>query len=108
MTSSNDDPSPPEGDRAANRRWMIGLLLTLAFGIFGAVMAVLSYMDRGTTTIYRNRKSPPAAQAGTSGGSPPAATPAPSGDPAPAAPAPSADEPKGDEGKGNGKGDDKK
>ena len=101
MISKDDDRSPPERDRTANRRWMIGLVISLVFGIFGAVMALLSYMDKdGPTTIYRNRKSPPAAPSAAPGASPPAAAPAPSADPAPAAPSPS-----GDEGKGNDKDD---
>ena len=46
MISKDDDRSPPERDRTANRRWMIGIAVTLVFGTFGAVMALLSYMDR--------------------------------------------------------------
>jgi hypothetical protein len=38
-----------ETDAAANRRWLIGLSITLVFGIFGAVMALLRYADQGKT-----------------------------------------------------------
>ena len=43
--------SPPF-DRAAaseardHRRWLIGLGITLAFGMFGVIMALLSYSER--------------------------------------------------------------
>ncbi len=81
MISKDDDRSPPERDRTANRRWMIGIVVSLVFGFFGAVMAVLSYLDRDRpATIYRTRG--PGAPAAP-GASPPAATPAPSADPAP-------------------------
>ena len=33
-------------DAAAKRRWMIGLVVTVLFGGFGAVMAWLSYAGR--------------------------------------------------------------
>jgi hypothetical protein len=66
------DGSPPERDKAANRRWLIGIVLTLVFGIFGATLALLSYMDRDRAPA------------------------------APAAPAPGGDEPaRPDRGKGN-------
>jgi len=84
MPGQDNAPDHAARDRAANRRWMIGLALSLVFGIFGAVMALLSYMDRDrTTTIYRNRRSPPVA-ATAPGATPPAVPVAPSPDPAPA------------------------
>jgi hypothetical protein len=80
--NSKDDRSPPERDRTANRRWMIGIVVSLVFGLFGAVMAVLSYLDRDRkTTIHRTTTSPPAAPTAAPGASAPAA---PGGAPAPA------------------------
>jgi hypothetical protein len=40
--------APSQLDAQANRRWLIGIGITLVFGIFGAVMAVLSYSNRST------------------------------------------------------------
>lgn len=39
--------SEGESETAANRRWLIGLSITVLFGVFGAVMAFLAYSDRG-------------------------------------------------------------
>lgn len=61
MSSNDVDVSPPERDRTANQRWMIGLVVTLVFGCFGVVMALLSYMDRDRTTVHPTRESPAAA-----------------------------------------------
>jgi hypothetical protein len=105
MVSNDDDASQPERHRTASRRWMIGIVLSLVFGIFGAVMALLSYMDRNRqTTVYRTGKSSPAAPAGTPGASPPAAPAVvtPSASPPPA-PAESSDDSNPDKGKGNDK-----
>ncbi len=67
-------------DARAQRRWLIGLGITVVFGIFGAVMALLAYTNSAT--------------AQRSGGPAPTATPpAQTGSPAP-------DEPRG---KGHGK-----
>ena len=38
--------SEGESETAANRRWLIGLSITVLFGVFGAVMAFLAYSDR--------------------------------------------------------------
>ena len=32
---------------ASDRRWLIGISISIFFGLFGAVMAVLAYRDRG-------------------------------------------------------------
>lgn len=32
-----------------DRRWLIGIGITLAFGIFGVVMSILSYSDRNAS-----------------------------------------------------------
>ncbi len=43
------DPAPPRATRAdalADRRWLIGIGVTILFGLFGVVMALLAYRDR--------------------------------------------------------------
>jgi hypothetical protein len=105
MVSKDDDASPPERDRTASRRWMIGIVLSLVFGLFGAVMALLSYMDRNRqTTVYRTRKSSPSAPVVAPGASPPSAPAVvtPSSSPPPA-PAESSDDQDPDKVKGNDK-----
>ena len=61
MTTASDD------DARANRRWLIGIGITLAFGIFGAVMAILGYSSKST--------EPAAGPAATAAADAPAATP---------------------------------
>ncbi len=39
------DGAPSAGEAAAQRRWMITILITVVFGGFGAVMAYLSYAN---------------------------------------------------------------
>lgn len=46
MPTDLQDPTRAKLDARASRRWMIGILITVVFGAFGVVMAVLSYMDR--------------------------------------------------------------
>lgn len=89
---------------------MIGIALSLVFGIFGAVMALLSYMDREPRTTNRPRRSPAAAPGASSAAAPavtPAAAPAeaPRASPAAAPAAPSGDPPRADD---KEKGNDKK
>lgn len=62
MTSS-------ETEHAANRRWLIGVGITLVFGVFGAVMALLSY------TAHGSAPSPAAAAAGAAAPAPAPASP---------------------------------
>ena len=65
-------PSPPSDDRA-QRRWLIGVAITLVFGVFGAVMAVLAYTN--STSAPQSRaptSSPAAAPAGSTTPDPPA------------------------------------
>ena len=50
--STKRDEASPSIDAPENRRWLIGIAISLFFGIFGAVMAWLSYSDR--------TKAPPA------------------------------------------------
>lgn len=43
-------PQSPEkradGEARDGRRWLIGIAITVLFGVFGMVMALLSYSDR--------------------------------------------------------------
>lgn len=38
--------TPPKSNVLSDRRWLIGIGISIAFGLFGAVMALLSYADR--------------------------------------------------------------
>ena len=71
MISKSD--APPSDDRA-QRRWLIGIGITLLFGTFGAVMAVLAYTNSSNTPAPRGaaRVSAP-----TPGSAVPAVAPAP-------------------------------
>jgi hypothetical protein len=67
--SANRDVSNQDASR--DRRWLIGISISLFFGLFGAVMALLSYWERsrppgpgGTTTTI---VAPPQASAPTHG-----------------------------------------
>lgn len=60
--------TPPAPSLLADRRWLIGICISIAFGLFGAVMALLGYAER------RTAPEPGAA---------PAAAPASPGSPAP-------------------------
>jgi hypothetical protein len=37
---------PPNPSLLADRRWLIGISISLVFGIFGGVMTLLNYADR--------------------------------------------------------------
>jgi len=45
MTTNNNDPLSA-ADVRDGRRWLIGLGISLAFGLFGVVMALLAYSER--------------------------------------------------------------
>ncbi|MDQ3368835.1 MAG: hypothetical protein M3680_25710 [Myxococcota bacterium] len=66
------DAASPSTDAAAKRRWMIGIILSLMFGLFGAVMAWLNYAARTKSAATRGAR--------------PTAEPASTPDPAPRAP----------------------
>lgn len=85
--NSNAD-GPPTKLNPDHRRWLIGIAITVAFGLFSAAMAWLNYAERTKDLPPQQRPSAPAA--GAVGGPAPAA---PAGDPAPR-----------DRGNGNGKG----
>ena len=46
MSSSDSEPSRGSEARE-HRRWLVGVGITLVFGTFGVVMALLSYWGRG-------------------------------------------------------------
>ena len=91
---TNDATSP--NDVRAHRRWLIGLTITVVFGMFGAVMALLAYNN---TLQPAARARPGASRPKTAPATTPpaAATPAPT--PPVVAPAASA-EPAKDETRG--------
>lgn len=60
MTNQRADAAL-SSDVAANRRWLIGILITLLFGGFGAVMAWLSYVRRDKATSTPAARARPAA-----------------------------------------------
>ncbi|HUS28212.1 MAG TPA: hypothetical protein VMZ53_06880 [Kofleriaceae bacterium] len=74
------DSASARSDAGAQRRWLIGIAITVVFGIFGAVMALLAYTNSSS--------APPSRVPGPSRASEPATTP------------PSPDEPRN---KGHGK-----
>lgn len=82
MTRDADEPSA-KPNPADHRRWLIGICISLAFGIFSAVMAWLSYAERTRDPQPQQRRAAPAAE------------------PAPAAPA--GNPPTPGHGKGRGK-----
>jgi hypothetical protein len=38
--------TPSEPNVVADRRWLIGIGISVAFGLFGVIMALLNYADR--------------------------------------------------------------
>lgn len=65
MTTASDDAR-------ASRRWLIGIGITLAFGIFGAVMAVLGYSSKSTEPAAGPAATAAAATVAPGGGAGPA------------------------------------
>lgn len=65
------DKEPSTAIERDDRRWLIGIVITLSFGIFGVVMALLSYSHTTESS------APPAAKPPVSGSAPrrPAAEP---------------------------------
>ena len=80
--STERDASPDGAEARADGRWLIGIGITLIFGIFGAVMAVLSYSNKA------NDRDPPAAPAAVAPATVAPGAVAPGGGEAPASPAP--------------------
>lgn len=84
--SRERDTATPEA--RAHRRWLIGLAITITFGLFGAVMAVLAYTKINGAPSPARRSSAPAARprgsAAPTPAAPAASTPAPAPAPPPA------------------------
>ena len=89
MSGSRDEAS------SADRRWFIGVAISLVFGLFGVVMALLAYADRNkpapvaepsaaSTTVAKPTMAPAGPTKPTAA---PAATPAPSASAEPVVPA---------------------
>ena len=47
--STDRDERPAKLDARDNRRWFIGVAISIVFGLFGVVMALLSYSARTPT-----------------------------------------------------------
>lgn len=64
-TNRDESPSPAidAATAAANRRWIITICVSLVFGIFGAVMALLSYSGRAAPAPAAMTAAPAAAPA---------------------------------------------
>jgi hypothetical protein len=58
--STQRDTTSASSDSSARRRWLIGLTITVLFGIFGAVMAVLAYRNSTITPPAPARTTAPA------------------------------------------------
>lgn len=91
MTPQSDAASTAR-DARAERRWLIGVGITVLFGIFGAVMAILAYTSSTSSTSSSGTRTP----AGS-------AAPAPTGSTVPAAPASETDSETPGGGKGHGR-----
>lgn len=72
------EPSVTSSDARAHRRWLIGIGITLVFGLFGAIMALLAYTKlEGPAPVMAPRRSgAPAARPAGSATQPPAGGPA--------------------------------
>jgi hypothetical protein len=46
VNAAPKDESPSLAATRDDRRWLIGVGISVAFGLFGVVMALLSYFDR--------------------------------------------------------------
>ena len=44
--STKDEETAPRTQAPENRRWLVGIGITVFFGLFGVVMALLSYSHR--------------------------------------------------------------
>ncbi len=63
MSNNQGDPFSA-ADARDSRRWLIGVGISLAFGLFGVVMALLAYSERSNTSAPAAAK-PPAAKGPT-------------------------------------------
>ena len=63
MSTDRDAPASQKSERES-RRWLIGVGISLVFGIFSMVMAVLSYSPK-TGSTARPARIDPGARSGT-------------------------------------------
>ena len=75
MKADGSPTAPSESEAAAQRRWLITIVITVLFGGFGAVMAYLSYANSSKPSASSTTGSSRASGASPSGG-PPVAPPA--------------------------------
>lgn len=68
MDTNRDEPSA--ADRRDRRRWLIGLSISVVFGLFGVVMTLLSYSHLSQPA------APPSVKAGAARGPAPVTEPA--------------------------------
>lgn len=58
--STDRDESSSRADGREHRRWLIGLGISLIFGLFGVVMALLSYSQKTNRSAPAEVNAPPA------------------------------------------------
>jgi len=68
--SAHHDEVPSGADVREHRRWLIGVGISLVFGLFGVVMALLSYSQRSSPTAAPALRgaTEPAAESGKNRG----------------------------------------
>jgi hypothetical protein len=62
--SESDEQRSRELDARDNRRWLIGVGISVAFGMFGVVMALLSYAHRSSPAAAPTTHAHPSRAAG--------------------------------------------
>ena len=72
--SSQSDATSASAD-AAQRRWLIGIGITVAFGLFGAVMAILAYTSSTNAPTPSHARQPAGTSAPAPSTTPTAPTP---------------------------------
>lgn len=60
MTNTNSNDPFSAVDARDSRRWLIGLGISVGFGLFGVVMALLAYFERTTASAAPAAKTPSA------------------------------------------------
>jgi hypothetical protein len=73
--TNDDDHLVSNLDARDNRRWLIGVGISVGFGLFGVVMALLSYSQRTTSP---SASAPAPAAHGPAASTPATRAPAPS------------------------------
>jgi hypothetical protein len=93
------DGAPVDSQGAAHRRWLITMTITVLFGVFGAVMAYLSYANSSKPAAVTPNRSPSKKSPSTAPTAAPPTAPTTPAAPAEATPDPAPD----DKGKGHDK-----